>query len=126
MQAHLSIVKPTTSSEFALLPTGIERFPSPAGAHARLRNFDPRAHLRLIASGVEEQAIGTAEGDEVRAFRVVVREGAVQQPLFLTLVRVGTVVSFHTTSGESYHSCAPTYLSDRVTALFDGNSDPAA
>ena len=126
MQAHLSIVKPTTPAEFVPLPTGIECFPSPAGAHARLRNFDPRAHLRLVAGGVEEQAIETAAGDEARAFRVVVREGAVQQPLFLTLVRVGTVVSFRTTPGEAYRSSAPTYLSDRVIALFDGNSDPAA
>ena len=126
MHTYLSIVERTPATEYAPLPFGIERFPSPAGASERLQNFDPRAHLRVIAGGVQEQSTGSADADEMRAFRVVVREGQVQQPLFLTLVRVGTVVSFHTAPGEAYHHFAPTYLSDRVTALFNDDFDPAA
>jgi hypothetical protein len=92
MNPHLNIVQRTTNHDRANLPPSVAPFPA-------------RPAVRAAA-------------DQARAFRFVVGEGESARPVTQATATGGRIVSFHAALGEPYHHVAPTYLSDRVTALF--------
>jgi hypothetical protein len=79
----------------------IERYTDIAGAQARLRDFDPPRDLSLSAAAVRELKPEPSPGAETRSFRMLGWDGAADRVIYVSVARVGPIVSVMTTTSET-------------------------
>ena len=80
----------------------IERYGEPSGARERLCSFDPERDLGVTGSAVTELKAQPRLGEKARAFRMLVEDGETDRLFYVSVFRMGPIVSNLTTTGDTH------------------------